>query len=559
MIRVFKIIALFVIISSCTKDDVEDNGNVVGKDPLTAARIAWDYSSLQKLVPLSGNSVDYSSYPRMIELDNGDFICVYEANGNIDMIRSSDKAQSWMQPVRISTFKNNTSMTVPEVIQIKNGDIIISYNPRPNRPFTEDRRFSVVTKTSTDNGATWGNENVVYKAGTSFETGCWEPQILELPNGELQLYFANEGDFSHSHEQNISMLRSSDNGRTWGDREIVSFSPTSRDGMPVALYLEQTDETIMVIEDNYANNFKPAIIRTSSDWKNAPVGRNTSDRFYALDHDQRSPAYQGAPYIRKMPSGNVVLSYQGTDGETNHDIHNSRMLVEVGDKEGRNFTGNTKPFNIPTGKFGLWNSLSVMDGKIWALTATNGYSNSKMETWTISGYEITDYKIPQGKIVASTSNYPFFVGHTGNTNVGVRLGQDDSNLYIKAEVKDESVIDSDEVTFCIDPKNVSPEAPENGIYQITINSNGDVSAKEGNNGKWEIVSLTPSEISVNKNADGYTVELSISWTSIGGKSSSESRIGFSIGLYNNGNGRSYQEELVLSDRNMPYTWASTKL
>ena len=555
MIRLFKLIMLFAILSSCTTDDVEEVENVIPKEPLPAVRIAWDYSSLQKLVPLSGNSIAYSSYPRMIELANGDFMCVYEADRNIDIIRSTDKGESWMQPVRVASFMNNTMMTVPEIIQIKNGNIIISYNPRPREPFTADRPFAIHAKTSTDNGATWSTEDVIYEAGITFETGCWEPNILELPDGELQLYFANEADFPSSHEQNISMFRSFDKGLTWGVREIVSFSPTSRDGMPVSLYLEETNEIIMAIEDNYAYNFKPAIIRTSDNWLNAPVGRFTTDRAYALNHDVTSTTYQGAPYLRELPSGNIVLGYQGTDGESDHGLGNACLLVEVGDKTGRDFYNNTKPFNVPTGKYGLWNSLSVMDGKVWGLSATNAYS-SQSEIWTISGYEITDYKIPQGEIGTTTNHYPFFVGHKGNTNVGVRLGHDDSNLYLKAVVKDETVADSDGVTFSIDPKNISSESPAKGIFQITINSNGDVSVKDGYNGQWEASSLTPSDLSVDKIADGYSIKLSISWDSIGGKPNSDSRVGFSIGLHGGVRGA---EELVLCNKDKPYTWATITL
>ncbi len=560
MIRLFNLIVLFAILSACTKDSVEDSENVIKKESLPAVRIAWDYSSLQKLVPLSGNTIAYSSYARMIELDNGDFICVYEADGNVDMIRSSDKAESWTQPMRIVTFSNNRFMAVPEVIQLTNGDIIISYNPRPGQPFSEDRPFAIHTKISTDNGATWGVENVIYEGGITFETGCWEPNILELPDGELQLYFANETDFTSSHEQNISMFRSSDNGETWGEREIVSFSPTSRDGMPVTVYLEETGETIMAIEDNYANNFKPAIIRTSDNWKNAPVGRNTTDRVYALNHDQRTPTYQGAPYLRKLPSGNIVLGYQGTDGERDHDISNACLLVEVGDKTGRSFHNNTKPFNVPTGKYGLWNSLSVMDGKVWGLTATNAYSNQS-EIWTISGYEITGYNIPQGEIVASTNHYPFFVGHKESTNVGVRLGYDDSNLYLKAVVKDEAVFNKDGITFSFDTNNISSEAPSKEIFKILVTADGEIISKEGYNGKWEDANIETKKLNVTKTSDGYEIDMTVAWSSIGGKPATGERIGFSVSLseYKIESRVSYVEQLIMCEADKPYTWATIRL
>ena len=556
MNRILNIILLLVIgFSSCKKDESVSEETVVKKDPISANRIAWDKSSLQRLVNPNG----YASYARMIELSNGDFMCVYEEDGNIEMIRSTNKAKTWSNPMRIATNKDNVFMAVPDIVQLTTGEIIISYNPRPGKPFTEDRHFGIATIISKDNGVTWRNDKVIYEAGITFETGCWEPYILELPNGELQLYFANEADYN-THEQNISMFRSTDKGVSWGEREIVSFSPSSRDGMPVSLYLEESDEIIMAIEDNFAYNFKPAIIRTNNDWKNAPVGRNTPDRVYALDHDQRTPTYQGAPYLRKLPSGNIVLGYQGTDGEINHDMSNAQLCVEVGDETGRNFSSNTKPFNVPSGKSGLWNSLSVMDGKVWGVSATNAYSN-KSEIWTIAGYEITEYKVPSGEIVDTDEKYPFFVGHKGSTNVGVRLGSDTDNLYLKATVKDASVFDSDAVTFCIDPQNISSELPAKGIYSFMVNAKGGIISKEGKNQSWTNLDFKPQNLEVNKTTEGYEIELTIAWESIGGKPNVNERIGFSISLaeYKTESRIDYSEQLTMSDWDKPYTWATIKL
>lgn len=542
--------------ASCVKGSSGNEEFINRKDPVTGSRIAWDYSSLQRLVPLQGNSVSYSSYPRMIELDNGDYMCVYEADGNIDLIRSCDKGATWSQPQRIASRKNNIIMAVPEIIQISNKDIIVSYNPRPLEPYTQDRHFAIRIKKSKDNGNTWSVEKNIYTAGISPTEGCWEPYILELPDGELQLYFANEADYPSSDEQNISMLRSFDKGETWGEKEIISFSPTSRDGMPVSLYLNDFNEIIVAIEDNYLYNFKPAIIRTSDDWANAPVGRDTPDRVYALSHDQRTPAYQGAPYIRKLPSGNIVLSYQGTDGETNHDISNARMHVEIGDKEGKNFKNNTTPFDVPTGKSGLWNSLAIMDGKVWALTSTNAFSNIS-EVWVISGYEIIDnYKVPENNIPPVSGLWPFFVGHKGKTNAGVRLSYSNAGLHLKVDVFDNYVTDGDGIVLYIDPANVSSDAPVTGVYSFTINTDGNVVAKKGFNGNWTDLDFTTEDAEVTKTNTGYEVVFSIPWEKVGGMPQKNVRIGFSVTLNEHTSSGSYEEELIGCDSNKPYTWTS---
>ncbi|MEN8248784.1 MAG: exo-alpha-sialidase [Bacteroidota bacterium] len=552
-LKFLKYLILIVGAVACDGNEPVVEEKVVTADPISPNRVAWDYTTLQKIAPLPGNTYDYTSYPRMIELQDGDFMCVYEANGNIDMIRSSDKGESWDQPVRIASLTaNNILMAVPEIIQLANSNIIIAYNPRPLTPYSSDRKFAIAARISSDNGSTWGDVQTIYEADHNASNGCWEPQMMELPDGELQMYFANEADYVDSHEQNISMFRSSDGGVTWGDREIVSFSPTSRDGMPVALHLEETDEIIMAIEDNFQYNFKPVIIRTSDNWANAPVGRDTPDREYALNHDLTSDAYQGAPYIRQLPSGNIALSYQGTNGERDNSLPNSRMWVEIGDNTGRNFDNATKPFIVPTGKSALWSSLSVMDGRLWALTATIAYSGTQ-ETWTIAGYEIWDYKIPTE--INTENDPPFFIGHKGYSNVKTYLSQDASGLNILARIKDSSISVDNGVTFYLDPQNISAVTPVSNTYSIKVLSDGSYELKEGFNNKWESSSKTARDLTVNQTDSGYEISFSLDWDIIGGKPASEERIGFSMTLLET----VYNEDLANSVNNQPYTWASAKL
>ncbi len=62
------------------------------------------------------------------------------------------------------------------------------------------------------------------------------------------------------------------------------------------------------------------------------------------------------------------------------------MKVMVGNDLAQNFSGRTEPFNIPAGKAGLWNSITILkDDTIVALTSTNGWGNGAMEVWMIKG------------------------------------------------------------------------------------------------------------------------------------------------------------------------------
>jgi hypothetical protein len=246
-------------------------------------------------------------------------------------------------------------------------------------------RFAIRIKARSD-GDTWGNEQPLYKAGHEFANGCWEPSAIQLPSGEIQLYFANEAPYTSSNEQNISLLRSYDNAHTWTPTpEIVSFRASSRDGMPIPLLLDNKKEIVFAIEDNGFTNFKPYIIVQSvAENRTNLVTANSPLRRYALKEKIADSIYAGAPFIRQLKTGQTILSYQGTEGRRNN-MEFAEMKVVIGDERANNFTSKTAPFLIPPDKHGLWNSLCILDDdSIIALTSTNAFSNHS-EVWMIKG------------------------------------------------------------------------------------------------------------------------------------------------------------------------------
>lgn len=95
---------------------------------------------------------------------------------------------------------------------------------------------------------------------------------LQLPDGHVELFFADESPYGHSDEQQISMMRSDDGGETWGTVQCVSFRRGARDGMPVPVYLPRRDEVVVAIEDNgLAGRFKPVTVRSSEGWRDGCV------------------------------------------------------------------------------------------------------------------------------------------------------------------------------------------------------------------------------------------------------------------------------------------------
>jgi hypothetical protein len=350
--------------------------------------ISWDVSTLKRV---SSPGPRYCGYARLTQLFDKSLLAVYEADGNTVCVKSTDLGTTWSTPIYIARNSEGVSMAVPDILELKDHSILVCYNPRPGRSAT-GKRFGIRTQKSYDGGTTWKDERTLYEADYSFQNGCWEPSAIQLPNGEIQLFFANEGDYLNSNEQNISLVRSTDNGLTWSKtREIASFRPGSRDGMPSPILLQNGKEIVFAIEDNGFSNFKPYTIRSTvkNNWSST-VGASGPDRNYALAEPIADTIYAGAPYLRQLKTGQTILSYQGTEGRINK-MNFADMKVVIGDSNAKNFSHKSVPFVIAKNKSGLWNSLAVLsDNTIVALTSTSSYSLGNTEIWMIKGHIIPE-------------------------------------------------------------------------------------------------------------------------------------------------------------------------
>jgi GH43 family beta-xylosidase len=386
---------LIYLISTCTmclllitgcgkKEEAPKKASALG----SGSHIEWDSSTLKKV---SGGSAErYCGYSRMIQLHDQSLLAIYEASGNVVCVKSTDLGSTWSAPVSIAARVEGVNMAVPDILELKDHSLLACYNPRP-RDISPSRKFAIRTKKSDDGGLTWKDERLLYEAGHEFKNGCWEPSAIQLPGGEIQLFFANEGIYTGSDEQNISLLRSADNGLSWtGTPEIVSFRAGSRDGMPVPLLLKNGKNIVFSIEDNGFTNFKPYIIRNSiqDNWANI-ADAGSPGRSYALANKIGDELYAGAPYLRQLSTGEAILSYQGTEGRTNK-MEFADMKVVIGDEEARNFNRKSVPFIIPENKSCLWNSLCILnDNTIIAVASTNAFSDHT-EVWMVKGHLVPD-------------------------------------------------------------------------------------------------------------------------------------------------------------------------
>ena len=491
-------------------------------EPYNSSRIFWD-TATRKVVFNSGG------YARMIELQDGRYMATTETGG-INIIFSSDKGNSWSGEKKIVENHNNTPNCVPDLIQLMDGTIVVGYNPRPSTPYTEDRRFGIRCKRSTDNGRRWSDEIFINDASYTFQDGCWEPSFLQLPSGELQCYFADEGPYTNSGEQQISMCRSFDGGQTWGQAEIISFRKNYRDGMPVPVLLNDGKTICVAIEDNGWSgfgSFVPTTVRCPLDtnWKNFWVDANSTYRDRSVNYSLCPRALGGAPYLRVLPWGETVMSHQSDYGDGDW-----QMYLYVGNEEAKDFKAMSSPFQLSGTDRAMWNSVAVVDtGVVVAVAGLNG----KVEM--MKGYPVRLLQAPFAPSIKvdgkQTTNEGYYKRNAAQIILGTENGvrftgdfaYDRDSLYFTSRVSDRTQLPSSGSSFAdglqlyLDIDNRCDTQPVTGCYRFFLRLDGHVQAYQGldDRKRWNNISDEGVHLEVNTASNYYILEAAIPWSFFG--------------------------------------------
>jgi hypothetical protein len=324
--------------------------------------------------------VTRGGYGRAKRLANGEFALVWSDGPVKDTAvyikkKPSASAANWGPRVRVATPGKAAAAENPdyryvnsELAGLADGRLFYTWNARPivrngHLP------YKIMGAFSSDGGATWGDARDLYVAGKTRRTGCWEPCPIQMPDGELQVWFADEST-TPAGDQNITVLRSRDNGVTWLPPVVACHRKGHRDGMPVPVLLRDNMGLVFAIEDNgFARNniLKPAIIRPFHDENWRAVVDGDSPRRWPVfpPKELRDPGFGGgAPYLIQLDTGETVLSVQCWNKQDGVEkgAEQRNLRVYVGDAEARNFGNPTTPFlNLPGKAHAKWNSLCQVD------------------------------------------------------------------------------------------------------------------------------------------------------------------------------------------------------
>lgn len=528
-------------------------------------RIAWDLGSKRQIA-------SRGRYARVKKLTNHTLAAVYEQDGCV-YSTSTDGGNTWSAfshvfpntTVNVSGTQVKIKMANPELIQLMNGDLLYAVNYRPEKEGIAP--WAIAIKRSSDFGMTWSEPKVLYEADCFFENGYWEPVFLQLPDGTIQLYFANESPYRSSDEQNISMISSADNGKTWTDAVCVSFRKGKRDGMPAPAIFE--NEIVVAIEDNKGSQFKPYTVRSvlSNSWKQ-PVSGNSIDRNPALTNPLDDEIYAGAPYLIKTSTGESVLSYQSTRYSRSNSMGDAQMEVAIGDKSAKKFSKISYPFGSTWCRNALWNSLTLLNEHTIAAVAS-ATTDSICAPWIINGYIITDLKALKRSIRIDGihdqnewgGEYPVFVGHKSLTNLRTSIARDDQTLFIGGVVKGvtpEMDISQNGVIICIDAANYCYKKPNSGVYKIECMLNGTYKARAGAEGEWKDTELHKVSFTARKaEHETYFWEIAIPMDAV--FITGKKQIRLNVGLLKKTDQTAYREMIANSDEDASYTWCLLNL
>ena len=421
MLRTLKItLLLAVLFFSCEKPSQE--GAASGDDP------AADDSGDVRIIWETPKKVTSGGYPRVHRLNDGRLMMTFADSFDGYAIFSSDNGKTWKTSVRKCTMsqfnatngsaKALVSVAVPDFAQLSSThphhpDRIIfagNYRPRTSDGKTTGKTtvhpYTIAISVSDDNGKTWSETEHIYKSEIWKEDvtiGCWEPFVLELPDGTVQIYFADETPYYKlgSDWHNISVIESKDGGDTWEKVRVVSQNGACRDGMPVVTILDEMLYLAIESTDYKGERLHPIVISNpvKNNWSKT-VGNGSSYRFEPFQTSLKSEVvYSGAPYIITTDNY-VVYSYQRADWWTpptglsasqqlaqakqNNDSNHATMEVQVCPRkdvsEGyfrQKMRSPSRPFpyDMTTGKdCAIWNSLCDLGND--EILAVSQYKNA---------------------------------------------------------------------------------------------------------------------------------------------------------------------------------------
>jgi len=515
-------------------------------------------------------------YPRIKQLPDKSFIMFYNdgrTGPNIYYIKSDD-TENWSRPKKLFATHGTTQYATCDGVVLENGDILVACSFRStnwNSYISDMKSSGIAIKRSRDNGTTWSEEEIVYYGMN------WEPCLLQLESGEIQIYFTHSGPYTAIYGYNndirstgAALLRSFDGGKTWqpfiteypfaayrvmqtyiGDKNGIRWM---NDQMPVAIQL-------------HSGNIALAAETLSLDKKlTISIGYSSDNWAKELGIDEAGPAdkktqwFSGAgPYLAQFASGETLLSYAA----------GNNLNIKLGSADARTFYSAYTPFSGFKSGTALWPTLEIKDTH--SVIALTEYISSDAKSSRIAlGTFYLNHRInaKEKTIKADGDNSDWsentdalFVGSVSQAQTVLRAGYDDDRVYLLCERLDRYLDKRDDEVVI----NISKDSTIKEYYRITLDWEGIARVQLCSGSKYEDIDINGAlcALTVNGTVDdpsdedeGYIAELSLPRSLFG----SANALYIYVSMNNKDNGKKFDADTFTNSQIADgRTWQVVKL
>ncbi|WP_334319132.1 glycoside hydrolase [Termitidicoccus mucosus] len=565
-------------------------------------RISWDNATYQEMTEVRVGNRDFVeknlSYPRIKKLKDGTLLMSFNnhhVGWNVYVRRSEDNGETWGD-AQMLREKHRATSTVgrdekvfinSDFIQLQDGRILLAYQWRYRRgygdiPNTNDN-CGIEIMFSEDSGRTFSKPREIYRGR------CWEPAMLQLPSGEIQMYITSSQEVVNkiSNPRTV-VIRSMDGGKTWQGKELCTWldnetisrtfdERASYDGMPSGVWLDDNNGIAVPIEvwhGRHVMDQTPVVVKTPADvnWRidHEKVAREGGPD-YPWKKQINKDLWAYGPYSAKLGTGEVVVlcngTYKGVEG----------IWTLIGDKKADNFRFATSPFK------GYWGSIDDIGNNEVIATAMVKYAETGKERYkvlvikgrlnyakTIAKGDLT--MAPINQFDKSRNDY-WFLGKEIDSQVFVNFGYTDREFQFATYLFDKAL-------SAFTPQNSDASAMllnrtvENGRsqnYKITVNAAGQYTVYKEERYSWVLIGkgITNNievEGTVNNDEDqdlGFAAKVSVDWNLLGGKPTAKDQFRAHLIRYYKGGSKekplSTREDMAGENSDYPQEWLQVML
>ena len=541
-----------LLVGGCGKQQAEA--------PFNDVRVSWDRSTYcehtsayvsscsEEVGTITPYTEENLYYPRIKRLSDGSLLMSFENDHlgwDLYTRRSEDDGKTWSDAVVVAKTRPAVSTVGEDVktyvnadfIELQDGRIMLAYQWRYKKGYNDlpntNINCGIEILFSDDFGRSWGKAQPVYVGR------CWEPGLLQLPSGEIQMYITSSQELiDRMSSPQVVVIRSFDGGKTWqgkdvcgiDDNEVISRTRDSRatyDGMATGVCLDGGKGIAVPYEvwhGKWVVDQSPYIVKTDmeTNWhRDYGKIRNEGGPEWPHKKQINKDFYGYGPYCTKLTTGEVLVLSNGTyKGEQG-------IWVFVGDKTADNFQNATSPFD------GYWGSVDCigentvlatgtykfhLDGKVRGLVRSEKARLNRSKT-LVKGEERS---LVPAREFDRENNAFWFLGHSFPSSVYADFGYDGESFILYSYLYDSSLTaltteNSDAVEILLSREG-QPQR------KVVVNGKGSFKVYLDDNIAWKpvcegVTDDVEVDGTLNDDSDedlGYSVRLAVPWEYLGG-------------------------------------------